>query len=94
MLVTLRRIGKHIKLNPFSTALPMWGQSTQFLGSLSPKRGCGSKRVKLTTRPRLEYYCQWNQSLPLQQQKEPSVPPVNISLTTHRHLFRVPEDGK
>ena len=32
-------------LNPLSTALPSWGQSTQFLSSLSPKRACGSKRV-------------------------------------------------
>ena len=31
-------------LNPFRTAVPFWGQSTQSSSSLSPKRDCGSKR--------------------------------------------------
>ena len=32
-------------LNPFRTAVPFWGQTTQILSSLPPKRDCGSKRV-------------------------------------------------
>ena len=32
--------------NPFRTAVPFWGQCLQFLSSLSPKPGCGTKRVK------------------------------------------------
>ena len=32
--------------NPFSTAAPFWGQTTQILSSLSPERDCtGPKRV-------------------------------------------------
>ena len=33
--------------NPFRTAVPFWGQTTQFSSSLPPKRDCGSKGVKL-----------------------------------------------
>ena len=33
--------------SPFSTALPLRGQTSQILSSLSPKRDCGSKRVKI-----------------------------------------------
>ena len=33
-------------LNPFRTAVPFWGQTTQISGSLSPKRDCGPKRGK------------------------------------------------
>ena len=34
-------------LNPFiRTAVPIWGQTTWNLSDLSPKRKCGSKRVK------------------------------------------------
>ena len=33
-------------LNPFRTAVPFWGQTTWKLSCLSPKRDCGSKRVK------------------------------------------------
>ena len=32
-------------LNPFSTAVSFWGQTSQFPSSLSPKRDCGPKRV-------------------------------------------------
>ena len=32
--------------NPFRTAVPFWGQTTQLLSSSSPKRVCGSKGVK------------------------------------------------
>ena len=32
-------------VNPFRTAVPLWGQTTQISSSLSPKRDCGSKRV-------------------------------------------------
>ena len=35
-------------LNPFRTAVPLWGQTTQILSSLSPKRDCGSKGVNDT----------------------------------------------
>ena len=30
-------------LNPFRTAVPFWGQTSQILSSLSPKWDCGSK---------------------------------------------------
>ena len=32
-------------LNPFRTAVPFWGQTSQIPCSLSPKRDCGSKGV-------------------------------------------------
>ena len=32
-------------VNPFRTAVPFWGQTTQSSSSLSPKRDCGPKRV-------------------------------------------------
>ena len=32
--------------NPFRTAVPFWGQTTQISTSLPPKRDCGPKRVK------------------------------------------------
>ena len=32
-------------LNPFRTAVPLWGQTSQFSSTLSPKRDCGSKRT-------------------------------------------------
>ena len=31
--------------NPSKAAVPLWGQSTPILGSLSPKRDCDPKRV-------------------------------------------------
>ena len=34
------------RLHPFRTAAPLWGQTTQILSNMSPKRDCGSKRVK------------------------------------------------
>ena len=34
-------------LNPFRTAVPFWGQSSQIPSSWSPKRDCGTERVKL-----------------------------------------------
>ena len=34
--------------NPFSTAAPIWGQTTRNLSALSPKRDCSSKRVEMT----------------------------------------------
>ena len=36
--------GDHI--NPFGTAVPFWGQTTQILSNLSQKRDCGPKKVK------------------------------------------------
>ena len=36
-------------VNPFSTALPLWGDISQILSSLFPKRDCGTKRVKRTS---------------------------------------------
>ena len=35
-----------LKLNPFRTAVPFWGQTTQISSSFSPKRDCGSTGVK------------------------------------------------
>ena len=32
--------------NPFRTAVPFWGQSSQISSSFVPKRDCGSKGVK------------------------------------------------
>ena len=37
-----------LRVNPFRTAVPFWGQRTQIPSSLSPKRDCGSKWVKVT----------------------------------------------
>ena len=34
-------------VNPFRTAVPVWGQTTQTSSSLSPKRDCGSVGVKI-----------------------------------------------
>ena len=34
-----------VLLDPFRTAVPVWGQTTQMLRGLSPKRDCGPKRV-------------------------------------------------
>ena len=36
-------------VNPFGTAVPFWGQTSQILSSLSPKRDSGSKGVKRRT---------------------------------------------
>ena len=33
-------------LNPVRTAVPFWGQTSWDLNGLSPKRDCGSKRLK------------------------------------------------
>ena len=42
-----RRQGRRIiPLNPFRTAVPFWGQASQFSSSLPPKRESGSKGVK------------------------------------------------
>ena len=42
-------------INPFRTAVPFWGQTTWILNGLSPKRDCGSKRVKSAS----SYYQPW-----------------------------------
>ena len=34
-------------INPFRAAVPFWGQTTQNSTGVSPKRDCGSKRVKV-----------------------------------------------
>lgn len=34
-------------MNPFRTPVPFWGQTTQFLSSLSPERDCNSKQMEL-----------------------------------------------
>ena len=36
-------------INPFRTAVSLWGQTTQISSSLSPKRDCGSKGVNIIT---------------------------------------------
>ena len=33
------------EINPFSTAVPCWGQTAQFSSTLSPNRDCGANRV-------------------------------------------------
>ena len=33
-------------INPFRTAVRLWGRASQISNSLSPKRGCGSEGVK------------------------------------------------
>ena len=38
-----------LNINPFRTAVPFWGHTTAFSSSLSPKRDCGSKGVKVVT---------------------------------------------
>ena len=43
------------ELNPFRTAVPFWGQTTQISSSVSPKRDSGSKRVKACS---ISYDCQ------------------------------------
>ena len=43
-----------LPLNPFRTAVPVWGQSSQISSSLSPKWDCGPKRVK-RVQPRTRY---------------------------------------
>ena len=46
--VAIEKIVAHfsfVPFNPFSTAVPFWGQTSQISGSLSPKRDCGSKGV-------------------------------------------------
>ena len=37
-------------VNPFRTAVPFWGQSTQISSRLPQKRDCGSERVKASNR--------------------------------------------
>ena len=39
------QIAVSYRVNPFRTAVPFWGQTTQISSSLSPKRDSGSKRV-------------------------------------------------
>ena len=41
-------VAKGAPINPFRTAVPLWGQITWNLSGLSPKRDCGSKRVNST----------------------------------------------
>ena len=45
--LVINTASSHLCYNPFRTAVPyhMWGQTTQILSSLSPKRDCGSKGV-------------------------------------------------
>ena len=37
----------HVEINPFRTAVPFLGQSSQSLSNLSPKRYCSPKRVQI-----------------------------------------------
>ena len=41
-------------VNPFSTAVPFWGQTSQFSSVLSPKRDCGPKGAKFSTSSRTD----------------------------------------
>ena len=51
----------------FRTAVPFWGQPSQILSTLSPKRDCGSKRVNTIVRTgtieRWRLYCNFTISL-------------------------------
>ena len=41
-------------VNPFRTAVPFWGQTTQISSSFDPKQDCGSKRVKARVKKKHE----------------------------------------
>ena len=43
------RVQLVVWVNPFRTAVPCWGQTSEISSSLSPKRDCGSKGVKFVT---------------------------------------------
>ena len=43
IIVIIIIVSSSLFLTPFRTAVPFWGQTTQILSSLSPKRDCGSK---------------------------------------------------
>ena len=45
-----------LPVNPFRTAVPFWGQSTQIPSRLPPKRNCSPKRVNTRSR-RLSNNC-------------------------------------
>ena len=45
-IAAAKTICDRVFLNPFRTAVPFWGQITQKLTGLSPKRDCGSEGVK------------------------------------------------
>ena len=49
-------LGPHSLINPFRTAVPFWGQTTQILSNLSPKWDCGPKRVNKRLKTLL-YHC-------------------------------------
>ena len=48
--LTFRATLQLVPFNPFSTGVPFWGKNTLIPSSLSPKRDCGSKRVKEANR--------------------------------------------
>ena len=43
-------------IDPFRTAVPFWGQTSQMSSSLSPKQDCGPKGVKVPS-PTVVIYC-------------------------------------
>ena len=46
-----RRLRYLVPVNPSRTAVLLWGQSSQIISNLSPKRDCGSKRVNPSSLP-------------------------------------------
>ena len=38
--------GKHVRLDPFRTAVPFWGKTTRTLSGLPPKRNCGPEMAQ------------------------------------------------
>ena len=49
-------MSRHVRLIPFRTAVPFWGQTTWNLAGLSPKRDCGSKSYAINSRTRVIKY--------------------------------------
>ena len=44
ILISGTAVVQFSSLDPFGTAVPFWGQTTQISSSLSPQRDCGSER--------------------------------------------------
>ena len=43
----MKRDVTNLTINPFRTAVPFWGQTSQISSSLYPEQDCGPKRVNL-----------------------------------------------
>ena len=64
----------NVDFNPFRAAVPLWGQTTQKLAGLSPRRGCGPKRFNASSTSFI--FVRWSNAKPtadmvlLQKQKQ------------------------